>query len=207
MGPVDTLKIHLGRMGRADFKTDSHGADLVWLDERYAVIQLSCVWEGCPDHTTEKDEREHGPRIQKRMAATTKLVKGLRDAGWRVMTFFDCEYENIERRALNIVDELAEWRPREKADFNAMALAELATLDGVARSSRDHWKEIIQVIVGLRNEFTKGAVASGVSGEKWDADIFEDLWDTLKHHGIVWWDTNGFHPGDLLKVVKRDLGI
>jgi len=88
-----------------------------------------------------------------------------------------------------------------------MTLAQLAIGDGIARSSREHWKEFIQVIAGQKNVFRKADIANGLASEKWDIDTFEDLWDTVKHHGLVWWDSNGFHPGELLGAVRGDLGL
>ena len=213
MAAIDRLKVYLGERGRADFETNAMGADLVWRDERYAFFLLNCVWDGCAEHNTNVPAWES--RICARRAALDKVWRQLEAMGWRKYYEYDCK-TNLARIADTIVADLATWTaPREAHDFTTEALARLAREDAVSRSSNEHWRDLIAAVERQPHHyFTKTAVREGLIGRHagstdgdWDVDLFEDLWETVKHHGVLGGDTNGFYRTDLLGAVKMDLGL
>lgn len=84
--------------------------DIVWTREKLVVFLDGCFWHGCPDHgTTPKSNTEWWrTKIDENSRRDARATSLLRDAGWRVLRFW--EHESTEDIVGRIEAELTSIR-------------------------------------------------------------------------------------------------
>lgn len=107
-------RIHAaGLRYRVDFPADAtdrrRRADIVFTRAKVVVFIDGCFWHGCPEHfIAPKSNADYwGPKIARNMERDRTSTARLRNAGWRVLRFW--EHEDPDDVAPRIIEAV---RPR-----------------------------------------------------------------------------------------------
>jgi G:T-mismatch repair DNA endonuclease (very short patch repair protein) len=207
-GALTMLKISLGVAERGDFMTGSptFPGDIIYPNERVVVYVHSCIWGGCPVHSS-KAPASWQSKAGVNARATQRESEKLKSAGWRVLKTWECSvYKDAKQVAVDIIrvlDECKEPRP-----FDVSELAAMAHQDASSRVGAQAWRHLLEVMVQAGNHFRKGDVYYVLVGEEgWAEGAFEELWRVAKHHDIIKLTTNGYTQGALWDDALRSVGV
>lgn len=91
---------------RVNRKVGQVRPDLVFVGPRVAVFVDGCFWHGCPEHYSEpKTNREFWrAKIESNHARDHRNSQKLRDDGWIVLRFWECEVHKELERLVNHVE-------------------------------------------------------------------------------------------------------
>lgn len=202
---VEAIKRKLGSLGRTDFDTRGPG-DLTWPVERVAVFIDDCLIYGCPKHSKKtNDTWKRRARVNRRRA--DKLDKDLLKKEWVVFRFWEHEaVESLDRVAEEIVQAFAEMR--DSGTTPVSLIAQAANLDGSARVGDDNWIRLLHWLSKAEKNFRRADLYLVlVDREGWSPETFKSAWRTALHHRIILSNNSGCHPGPMLPLVLKDLGI
>ena len=79
--------------------------DIVFLGSGLAVFVDGCFWHGCPDHyCTPKTKQEYwDAKIRTNQERDRRNDRELREAGWRVARFWECEVNKDLKRVVSVI--------------------------------------------------------------------------------------------------------
>lgn len=211
-GPLTTLKIVLGLMGRGDFLTamPDWPGDLIYPDEKVCAFIRECISHGCEIHSIPLTRimEKHRNSVVKKYDFMTKTLK---QSGWATLGFFSCDVAlDTKRVAEEILAVLASSRKvmptMEKQ--SRMDLARLAHLDAASRTSSQSYKSFLLIISGMPVHFAK-SVARYVAVEhnKWEPEAFSAMWKVCVHHGIIDPYKGNLIRGKLFEAALLEAGI
>ncbi|MDQ2761125.1 MAG: very short patch repair endonuclease [Actinomycetota bacterium] len=81
--------------------------DIAFTARRLAVFVDGCFWHGCPEHHRQPRANSEywSSKIERNRERDSRDAARLRDAGWRVLRFW--EHEPVNRCAATVVNDLA----------------------------------------------------------------------------------------------------
>ena len=82
-------------------------ADIVFTRKRVAVFIDGCFWHGCPQHfqPPRANTAYWGPKISRNRERDRETADALRDAGWRVLRYWEHETpEAIAGDVMRVID-------------------------------------------------------------------------------------------------------
>jgi len=214
---IDSLKVMLGTVGRADFLTshESIPGDLFYPVERVVVFVRSCHVYGCPDHL--RTERVWVERVRANAARAKEEVEAAKAAGWASITFWDCEAaQSPERVAEEIVALLSQARTRgfetlKKTIGPELALARVARVDATTKVPIEAWREFLQITIDACGSYKGAAYRKDIFAvlleKEWTENMFNDAWRVAMHHRIIKSTVHGTKPGAMMKHALQDAGI
>jgi G:T-mismatch repair DNA endonuclease (very short patch repair protein) len=212
---INSLKIHLGILGRADFMTswEKMPGDLIYTDEMVAVFVDGCVFNGCPEHGISIPEAWH--HVTKANILTNKRVdNSMKKHGWTTMRFFDCEVMERGREiAEEIVSVLGACKGKKTSSkareiSSNFGWARIARIEGSARFGERKYLRFLQILMEVGKKFQKKDLEYQLCNmEGWKKQEFEIAWKLFLWHNITELHAGTYYPGELLDDALVEAGM
>jgi G:T-mismatch repair DNA endonuclease (very short patch repair protein) len=191
---LESLKVCIGLLGRADFLTGSYHwpGDLIYPDERLVVFVDSCYWHNCPKHTFKQTPWVKF-RIKRALSKRSLIEDNLKSVDWTVYSALDCEVkadpQSYAAEIVSILDSCKRKKGNAAASMNDLDLANLARIDAASRVNDKAWREFVYHIAELYRLPRKGSkfeVERHFIEEKgWKRSAFETIWNCAFHHEVI----------------------
>lgn len=104
----------MGYRYRVNYKALPGKPDIVFTKKKIAIFIHGCYWHGhgCSSryaHVSKSNKNYWGPKIQGNKERDQRRIKELENAGWNVITIWECEIKNdledIMRKVLHVLSE------------------------------------------------------------------------------------------------------